>query len=928
MRIRSQLLVAAGLAAAVTLLALGGLLAVTQRAESGLDQQTGSQQIARDVAGMLSLTNEFAVFGGDRAVSQWRARHALLVQSVERALQRSQPAPPASLLRLQRNVMDLPPLFDKLAQTDGTDDALQRRRRDLLMERLLIETQEVVESRYAWSLELIAEQRRDHRLYTAMVLAAPAALLLLLLALGLLVARRVLRPLHRLQQAVTSIQGGDLDARCANPAADELGEAARAVDAMARALQQQSAALRASELRLRMITDNLPALVGHVDAQQRYTFANAHFLRSGAGDPAAMLGRTMREERGDAVYAQIAPYVEQALAGRSVTFETTRVIDGVTAHRQSTYVPDVDEAGSVRGFYAMTFDITARKEVELQLAASQRLLTDITDSLPALVAYIGRDQRYRFANVRHRDWLGIEPAQLIGRSVAEVCDPAVYTVIAPRLATALGGERVRFERLQQRDGRDLHYLADYIPDIAADGSVLGCYVLSIDITERREAELAVARSEQQLHELINAIPALVAYFDMQERCLYANDAGLRSHGIERSQLPGLPLRAALGDANYAQHEPFVKEALQGRRARLDGKIGFAGREAHFQAHMIPDRVEGGAQRGVHLMTFDITALKEADQRRARVERQLRAITDNVPVLIAHIDRDERYLYVNATFERWFGVAPSQTLGRTVAEVVGAARHAHRQPFLQRALAGERVEFDDQLESAAGPRRLSNTYVPDIQPDGSVAGVYLLSTDVTALKQIEDHLSQLASIDTLTGLPNRRQFEQRIVEASARAVRTGQPLALLFLDIDHFKRINDTLGHAGGDTVLKEFAARLKAAVRVTDTAARLAGDEFVVLLEAPGDAHDTALVAGKIVQAMHPVFHVEGRTLQVSTSIGAAHCRRPGPGSDLLAQADEALYEAKAAGRNTFRLREVAPACGAFTALPQDAAAAPAPATH
>lgn len=915
MRIRKQLSLAAAIGGVVALLVVIGLLYVTQRSRHSLDEQARSQEVARGVANMLSLTNEVAVYGSERAATQWRARHAALLASVEAAL-KSHTAPPQALLELKGNIADLSELFDTLAAI-GRDpaDTLAQRRRELLLERLLIETQSVVESRHRWAVTVEAEQRRDHTLYTAMVLVAPALLLALGLWFGLLVRRNLLFPLGRLEQVVTAIRGGDLSARCDSVAADELGDVARAVDTMAQALHERTEALRTSQARLQLITDNMPAFVGYVDAQERYVFVNAQFARAGIGQPASLVGRTMREVRGEDAYTQLAPYVARALAGESVTFETTRSENGKTVHRQSTYVPDLSDGSGVPGFFALTFDVTERKEIELRLAASERLLLNITSNLPALVAYIDSDRCYRFANARFQEWLGVAPDQVIGRPVQEVIGAEVYDAVRPHLDQALAGDSVRWERETVRAGRIHYQLAEYLPDVGPDGIVRGCYALVVDISDRKAAELALRSSERRLLDLTNSIPAMVAYFDMQQRCQYANDAALKSQGLDRTSLPGLTLREALGESNYAQHEPYVREALCGSRARFTGMVPFAGREAHFQAHLIPDRIEGGDQRGFYLMTFDITALKEAQQQQALVERQLRAITDNLPVLISYVDKDERILFLNETYRQWVGIDPTEVIGQSMEQASGPEHYAQRRGHLRRALQGQRVDFE--LESVTGniTRSLQNTYIPDLQSDGTVSGVYTLSTDVTALKAVESQLIELARVDSLTGLPNRRRVEEQLRDSIARASRMKKPLAVLFLDVDHFKSINDRLGHAGGDAVLKEFAARLRSALRLTDMPGRLAGDEFVILVEGLNDEGEAALVAGKVLRAIRQPFMVGDTLLPVTTSIGVAYCERPGPESALLVCADEALYEAKAAGRNTFAIRRMDAVHTTFSSL-------------
>ncbi|MES2889429.1 MAG: PAS domain-containing protein [Pseudomonadota bacterium] len=782
MKIRTQLQASAGVAVVVALLVAGLLLHVTRQARAGLAEQAESQLVARDVANLLSLTNEFSVYGGERVSAQWRARQVALVDTVKKALA-GEATPSVHLQELHQKANELTSLFDALVEVDQSPPSpLGQRRRSLLVERLLTETQELVESRHRWALSVGEKQEEDQRRYTLLVLTAPAALLTLMLFLGVLVARRVLQPLRQLQAAVVSMHRGDWTVRCANDRPDELGDVARAVDAMARALQAQSAAQRASEHQLRLVTNNVPARIARHDIDERYTFANAHIGRAFGAAPEALLGRTLLEMKGADRYAELAPWVAQAKAGHTVSFEVQHTVDGLTFHHQYIYVPDVDEAaGCVCGFYTMTFDITARKEAELRQAASEGRLSDITDNLPALVAYLDRDHCYRFVNATYRRWLGLDPQAMIGRPVSQVLGPALHQSVNDNIQKALDGERVQWTWHSQGAGKDRHYLAEYIPDVGPDGAVRGCYAL----------------------------------------------------------------------------------------------------------------------------TMDITAVRQAQQDQARTERQLRAITDNLPVLIAYIDSSEHYTFVNATFKSWMGVEPQSMLGRPVSEALPSDLYDQRRDHLQRALAGQRVSFTIESVMQGTARILETIYLPDVQSDGSVAGVYALSTDITAQKVIERQLSDLARIDTLTGLPNRRQFEERMGDALKRGMRSGEALALFFLDVDRFKSINDTLGHGAGDQVLKEFGERLRVSVRGTDLAARLAGDEFVILLEGLKSEAEAALVANKVLRAVREPIVIDGVSLHVTTSIGVAYCAAPNPQSPLMECADSALYEAKHAGRDTFRVQAV-----------------------
>jgi diguanylate cyclase (GGDEF)-like protein/PAS domain S-box-containing protein len=294
---------------------------------------------------------------------------------------------------------------------------------------------------------------------------------------------------------------------------------------------------------------------------------------------------------------------------------------------------------------------------------------------------------------------------------------------------------------------------------------------------------------------------------------------------------------------------------------------------------------------------DVTELDASRARLAESAEWLRTIADNVPALIAYVDTDMRYRFANERYREWFGVKTTDMIGRTVADAMGEPFYAARREALQRCLAGHASHLEIEEQRRGRTRVISSTYLPHVR-DGVVQGIYVLSTDATSAREYERQLHALAHADHLTGLPNRRSYEERLAQAIARARRGATPLALAYLDVDHFKQINDSLGHAVGDGVLREFGRRLVATVRSTDTVARLAGDEFVVVLEQVGSPLECERVAAKLLDAIRVPFVVEGHTLAVTSSIGIAWTARPDQAA-LAHAADDSLYRSKRAGRDT-----------------------------
>ena len=296
---------------------------------------------------------------------------------------------------------------------------------------------------------------------------------------------------------------------------------------------------------------------------------------------------------------------------------------------------------------------------------------------------------------------------------------------------------------------------------------------------------------------------------------------------------------------------------------------------------------------------DISDRKAILEKVSSSEKRLRTITDNLPVLITYIDERRYMMFANATIKPWLGITPEQVQGKLFEDVVGPIIYAERREYINRALAGERVEFEITSSAAGATRHLHTVYLPDVRDDKVVQGFYTLTSDISELKAKEAALSVLARVDTLAGIANRLQLNELLAGALARSRRMRAEVAVMYLDIDFFKQINDGYGHATGDAVLIEFATRLQASVRKTDAVARLSGDEFIVVLEGLNSIDEAGPIAQKILAAVRAPFAVSGLNLQITTSIGVGYASDFNlTCADLLRMADAALYRSKEAGRD------------------------------
>lgn len=264
------------------------------------------------------------------------------------------------------------------------------------------------------------------------------------------------------------------------------------------------------------------------------------------------------------------------------------------------------------------------------------------------------------------------------------------------------------------------------------------------------------------------------------------------------------------------------------------------------------------------------------------------LVDAIPILVSYIDRERRYQEVNAAYEDWFELAASDIRGKFMWEVLGEAAYETIRPQLDAALQGEEVSYEAEIPyRAAGRRTVLAQYQPHRDHEGVVAGVYAVVRDLTSVRQAE--------LDFLTGLWNRRKFEEKADYLIRKAARNRQPLSLMLIDIDNFKAINDGHGHLVGDEVLKAVGQHLGNTVRGVDVVGRWGGEEFIILVPETGIEE-----AGQLAERIRG----EIRRLSfddisgVTVSIGVAEPREEGLLAPVLERADGALYRAKREGRD------------------------------
>ena len=291
------------------------------------------------------------------------------------------------------------------------------------------------------------------------------------------------------------------------------------------------------------------------------------------------------------------------------------------------------------------------------------------------------------------------------------------------------------------------------------------------------------------------------------------------------------------------------------------------------------------------------------RRRASNELATRfdAFFEHHPFAVYSLDPQRRFVRANRKLAEELGVSQQELVGAPADKFVTPETKVEASMAFKRVLAGETVAYNNVIIGAQGRRLDVSIILIPIGTGGKVTNILGFAENITERRKLEQELFHRANYDSLTGLPNRAFFFSHLEQAVRRAHRSRGELALMYFDIDRFKHINDTHGHAVGDEVIRIFASRVRSALREVDLLARLGGDEFVLVLEGLADRAAAAAVADKIVDAVRPVFETAGQRIQVSSSIGIAFLEDGMFADLLLTEADHAMYAAKQAGRNCYR---------------------------
>ena len=398
------------------------------------------------------------------------------------------------------------------------------------------------------------------------------------------------------------------------------------------------------------------------------------------------------------------------------------------------------------------------------------------------------------------------------------------------------------------------------------------------------------------------VGGLVSFVDVHGHVQYASEALAEWMGTTREAIHGQTLREIYGEANYAQFEPWTNRALAGEDVHYERQaLRSDGTSRWLSVNLRPHRDAAGKVIGYFSCALEVNELKRTYDALGRALQELATHIENTPLAMVEWSADIHVKRWSPQAEAIFGWTVDEVLGKKPSEFalvhpdsLEHIRGLTRELTEGRARRNRMLARNLTKDGRAIWCQWYNSAVFDEQ--GRIASILSLAEDVTAREDAEEQLRQAAVHDALTGLPNRNSLAARLEHAIMRVNRSGDRLALLFIDLDRFKKVNDTLGHAAGDEVLRQAGARIRACVREVDTVARLGGDEFVVLLETDVRPDTPGIIGERIRAGFLSPFDWKGLEVRCGASIGVSlypdHARDP---AALLDSADAAMYREKSA---------------------------------
>jgi diguanylate cyclase (GGDEF)-like protein/PAS domain S-box-containing protein len=667
-------------------------------------------------------------------------------------------------------------------------------------------------------------------------------------------------------------------------------------------------ALAESESRFRGIIENAGEIVLVIDAEGRIGYANSKAYAVLGAQPGSLVGAAPLPFISAADRNEFGRALARTYRRPRETFRVSRVrLEGETDTYLDVQLTGLPDAPGIGGTVVTGRVSTEEVRTEQQLRSSESKFSTVFHSSPdAILILRNSDSIVLDFNTGFTRLLGYTREEAIGVS-ERLLNIWNNSADRDRVQEELekNHECLDFEtELVAKNGEILHTEIS-VRFVELDGE-LCVLCIGRDITERRQAEQALQESEDKFARIFAGSPDGIVIIRLEDGCIVdINEAFLTASGYARDELVGhrvgqLPIFSDRTQLRSATQRVLAAGSYQNFEFNFVTKSG-----EEIPALVSATVVELEGKKSLVCIAKDNRVQRETEAKLRGSEAKFRGAFENAPIGMLLVDLQGRIQQANHFALDTLAYPETELVGAHISRLVPAEDRPALRDTFQRLVqrSGNVTRSERRLVSQTGVE-IWTTFHIVLQRAETGAPLYFIIqlADITDLKHSQARMERMAFYDTLTDLANRRLFGNRLEQSIQHSLRAGTRAALLYLDLDQFKRVNDTLGHEAGDELLREVARRLTECVRKEDTVARPGGDEFAILLYEIGAPSDAGSVAEKILEQLRRPVTISGHQLVVTTSIGITIIPDDSEEANILTKnADLAMYRAKERGRNNYQ---------------------------
>lgn len=650
---------------------------------------------------------------------------------------------------------------------------------------------------------------------------------------------------------------------------------------------------RESETKYKELVEDINDVIYAEDENGVITFVSPAIERVAGYTPDEVIGRQASE------FVHAEDYELLANDAMSEPREFRIITKGGDERWLRSSLQPITDGEEEKGLRGVLVDITERRAAEEALRASEEKYRDLVENSNEVIFTLDTNAVVTYISPAVEPVGGYTQDEVIGRSSVEFIHPDDAADVALSMQKVIAGDLDPTEyRLRLKSG-EYRWVRSASKPIYDGSEIVGIRGVLVDVTERRMAEEAVRDSERRFRALVENSSDGIALVSRDGNVAYLGPSTSKIIGYQPEELMGQSVLGIVHPDDVAEAGQTLSEVVsEGTSVPKAYRVRHKDGSWRWIEIRATNLLEEPSVQAIVANYRDITERKLADEALKRSEENHKALALAIPDLMLRVRRDGTITDHKADDLRALSLPEVQPDSSTLHDVL--AEHAEQfMRFVDIALSTRESQVFEYQDSFAGTPREFEARVVASTEDEAVAIV----RDITERKNAEMTIRQLAYHDSLTGLPNRALFEDRLKMALAQARRSHEMLAVMFLDLDRFKLVNDTLGHGAGDALLRVVADELTELLREGDTVARVGGDEFTLLLPGISSTADAVEVANRILTRLKAPKRIADREFRVTTSIGITVFPADGEDAEvLLRNADTAMYRAKDRGRDNYQL--------------------------